>query len=439
MYLWGVGRSVEALESAATAVAMLEAAPPGPALATAYTHLASMRMLAREVPGAIEAGGRAIELAERFGEHEQLSRALNAVGAAQWFSDPDQAPLTLGRSLEVAKEHGYDQMAAIAMTNLGSGAGEIRRYALADRWLRDAIAWSAERDLDSNRRYASAWLARCHFEQGRWSEAGTTVARLAAEGVAMPPTRIVALTVLGRLRTRRGDPDARAPLEEAWELATQTGDLQRTWPVAAGRAEQAWLDGRPAAVPGLVAEPFELACRLGHEWAIGELGFWLWRVGGQPGPPAGAAGPCTLQMAGDWRAAAAAWRALGCPYEQALALADSTAQDDLLAALDLLERLGARPAADTVAARLRGLGVRRRPRRPRRATLANPAGLTARELDVLALLGQGLRNADIAGRLHIAEKTVDHHVSAILAKLGVRSRQEATRAATARGIVPGDG
>jgi hypothetical protein len=137
-------------------VAMLEAAPPGPALATAYTHLASMRMLAREVPGAIEAGGRAIVLAERFGEHEQLSRALNAVGAAQWFSDPDQAPLTLGRSLEVAKEHGYDQMAAIAMTNLGSGAGEIRRYALADRWLRDAIAWSAERDLDSNRRYASA-------------------------------------------------------------------------------------------------------------------------------------------------------------------------------------------------------------------------------------------------------------------------------------------
>jgi hypothetical protein len=310
---------------------MLEAAPPGPALATAYTHLASMRMLAREVPGAIEAGGRAIELAERFGEHEQLSRALNAVGDAQWFSDPDQAPLTLGRSLEVAKEHGYDQMAAIAMTNLGSGAGEIRGYALADRWLRDAIAWSAERDLDSNRRYASAWLARCHFEQGRWSEAGTTVARLAAEGVAMSPTRIVALTVLGRLRTRRGDPDARAPLEEGWELATQTGDLQRTWPVAAGRAEQAWLDGRPAAVPGLVAGPLELARRLGHEWAIGELGFWRWRVGGQPGPPAGAAGPYGLQMAGDWRAAASAWRALGCPYEQALALADSAAQDDAFA------------------------------------------------------------------------------------------------------------
>jgi DNA-binding CsgD family transcriptional regulator len=439
-FLWGVGRSAEALESAASGVAVLEeVAPAGPALAGAYTWLALRRMLNRDIPGAIEAGGRAIELAERFGQPEHLSRALNAVGSAQWFSDPEQAPLTLGRSLQVAREHGYDQLAANAMGNLGSGAGEIRRYALADHWLREAISWCTERDLDANRRYAQAWLARCHFEQGRWSEAGTTVASFAAERLAMPPSRIVALTVLGRLRTRRGDPDARAPLEEAWELAVRTGDLQRTWPVAAGRAEHAWLTGQPPALPDLVAEPFALARRLGHEWAIGELGFWLWRAGALDTPPAGAARPYALQMAGDWRAAAEAWQQLGCPYEHALALADSDAERDLLAALDQLERLGARPAADAVAARLRELGVRRRPRRPRRATLANPAGLTARELEVLGLLGADLRNADIAARLHISEKTVDHHVSAILAKLGVRTRREATQVAVARGIGPQDG
>ena len=221
---------------------------------------------------------------------------------------PRPGALTLGRSLEVAWEHGHDQLAAIAMSNLGSGAGEIRRYPLADRWLGEAVAWCAERDLDANLRYVNAWLARCHFEQGRWCEAGTAAASLAGELVTMTPSRIVALTVLGRLRARRGDPDALAPLEEAWELAARTGDLQRTWPVAAGRAELAWLSGQAAAVPGLVAGPFELARRLGHGWAVGELGFWLWRVGERPGPPAGAARPYRLEMAGDWRAAAGAWR-----------------------------------------------------------------------------------------------------------------------------------
>jgi DNA-binding NarL/FixJ family response regulator len=70
---------------------------------------------------------------------------------------------------------------------------------------------------------------------------------------------------------------------------------------------------------------------------------------------------------------------------------------------------------------------------------ARPAGLTARELKVLALLGEGLRNADLAAHLHISEKTVDHHVSAILAKLGVRSRREAARVAAQRQLLHGDG
>ncbi|HEV3013036.1 MAG TPA: helix-turn-helix transcriptional regulator, partial [Actinomycetota bacterium] len=142
--------------------------------------------------------------------------------------------------------------------------------------------------------------------------------------------------------------------------------------------------------------------------------------------PADAAEPCRLQLAGEWARAAERWRELGSPYEAALALADADQEAPLRRALDELQRLDAQPAADLVARRLRELGVRRLPRGPRRATAANPAGLTARELEVLPLVEAGLRNAEIAGRLHISEKTVDHHVSAILAKLGVRSRREAS-------------
>jgi DNA-binding CsgD family transcriptional regulator/tetratricopeptide (TPR) repeat protein len=430
-YLWHAGRNGEAWRDANTAVALLEPAGPGPALAAAYSRLALLHMLARDVDGAIAAGTRGAELSERFNPHE-LSRALNAVGTAQWFRDPDLAPATLERSLAAAKALGDDHAAAAALVNLGSGAGEVRRYALADRWLHDTIAWCVERDVDATGDYALAWLARSHFEQGRWTEAGTVAAAVAAKP-STTPTRIVSLSVLGRLRTRRGDPDAAGPLEAAWAEARRTGDLQRLWPAAAGRAEAAWLAGAPLdAIPALVSETFDLAVRLGHEWAVGELGCWLWRAGELPGPPAGAARPYALQIAGDWRLAADAWRDLGCPFERALALADGDDEAALLVALRLLGELGARPAGDAVARRLRGLGVRRLPRRPRAVTLANPAGLTAREIEVVGLLGGNLSNADIAHRLHIAEKTVDHHVSAILAKLGVRSRREV--AATAAGL-----
>ena len=151
--------------------------------------------------------------------------------------------------------------------------------------------------------------------------------------------------------------------------------------------------------------------------------------------PAGAAAkPYALSIAGDWRGAAACWRELGCPYEAALALADAEDPDALRESHEQLLGLGAARAAAIVARRLRELGVRGLPRGPRARTRANPAGLTARELEVLALLVEGMRNAEIAERLVVSTKTVDHHVSAVLRKLGVRTRGEAVAEAGRLGI-----
>ncbi|MBA2666791.1 MAG: response regulator transcription factor, partial [Trueperaceae bacterium] len=99
-------------------------------------------------------------------------------------------------------------------------------------------------------------------------------------------------------------------------------------------------------------------------------------------------------------------------------------------------RLGARPAAAGVAKRLRDAGAKGIRRGPRPSTQANAARLTTRELEILQIVAEGLSNADVAARLHLSVRTVDHHVSSILAKLDVANRTEAVRAAGRLDLVP---
>jgi DNA-binding CsgD family transcriptional regulator len=230
---------------------------------------------------------------------------------------------------------------------------------------------------------------------------------------------------LGRLRARRGDPATWEPLDDALRLAEPSGELQRLGWVAVARGEAAWLEGRFEACIEATELAFEIA-RHSEAWLVlGELAVWRRRAGLDEPAPAGAAGPYATQLAGDWRSAAAQWTELGAPYEAALALADSDDEDALRQALDELQQLGAAPAAAIVARRLRSQGARGLPRGPRARTRANPANLTPREMEILALVAEGRRNGDIAERLFLSQKTVSHHVSAILRKLDVKTRGEA--------------
>jgi DNA-binding CsgD family transcriptional regulator len=165
------------------------------------------------------------------------------------------------------------------------------------------------------------------------------------------------------------------------------------------------------------------------------MAHWMWRSTGSSELPQDMYTPYALQITGKWRAAAEYWERVGCPYEQALALADGDEQAQR-AALAIFERLGAHPLVERVRQHLLEMGVRGVPRGPRPTTRGNPLGLTNRQLEVAMLLAEGLPNAEIADRLSTSPKTVEHHVSAVLAKLGVRSRAEAVRAAHQLELVP---
>jgi DNA-binding CsgD family transcriptional regulator len=420
------GRNPEAEGEMRAALELVAGLPPASATLAVLTMHAYLRMLERDVRIAIDEGGKALALARRIGDVDSEIMLLNTIGAAMLVDDDAAGIEVLERSRALAQERGRDHQVANAFGNLGSACGEVHRFAEARGYLEGGIAYARARDLDSHLHYQGSWLALTQLYLGCWSDCADTARPVLASASAI--ARIMALLAMGRLRARRGDPGAWQALDEALHLADSSRTLQRLAPVHAARAEAAWLEGEDGAAAREATACWNLALEKRHAWFVGELAYWRWKGGQLSAAPAIAARPFALQIEGRWREAAAEWRARACPYEEARALAEGDVQARL-EAVRIFTELGARPAAERARQSLRASGVRRIPRGPRASTKAHPAGLTAREMQIVALLREGLTNAEIAARLHISPKTVDHHVSAVLAKLGVESRREAAKAA----------
>lgn len=407
------------------AVDLLEPLGPTRELAAALAHLALNRMVARALPEARRLARRSVELAEQLGDTPSLVSALQALGCAELLDGGSPSAQHLHRAIELARDGRLHAQLGQAHANLVSATGEARWYAESAKAAEEALAYFVAQDLDLHADYARAWQARCLFEQGRWSQATTSVdAILGAPSSPGGIAAIVAHTVRGRIRARRGDPDVWSPLDHAKRIADTTQSLQRIAPVAAARAEALWLSGRTDDGRSGLIEAYELALARANPWAIGELGLWMWRHRLTDQIPPMAAKPYLLQVQGAFTEAGDLWTDLGCPYEAAEAWSDSDDPVTVRRALDSFTELGAAPGRQRAARQLRRLGVLRIPRGPRTTTAADPAGLTAREREILSWIRGGYTDSEIAGRLHLSVKTVEHHVSAVLRKTNSRSRRQ---------------
>jgi DNA-binding CsgD family transcriptional regulator/tetratricopeptide (TPR) repeat protein len=433
---WWSGNRLAALDAAREAVTVLEAVGDVRLLGMAYSSLSQLHAMAADSAEAIEWGERAIALAREANDAAILSHALNNVGVARWNQRDPRGSELIAESLRVALAANEIDHACRAYVNIIWNLIEDLRLPEAERYLSAGMELADCAEHRFALTYMYAELAILKLRAGRWDEA-VRAAEVAVE--AQPLSRCPALVVLGLVQVRRGRTGGDELLAEAWRLAVELGELQRTGPAVVALAEAAWLGGGDGArVVELLETVHAEAVDRDARQLQAESSFWLTRFGRQAWVPGRTDRPYELLAAGRWREAAQAWQAAGCPYEYASALADSPEPTELLLALGELDALGAEPLARRVRARLRDAGVARIPRGPNDGTRRNPAGLTDRQVEVLRLLGENRTNVEIAERLVVSVRTVEHHVAAVLAKLGAPSRRAAAARAVELGVTSPD-
>ena len=406
-----------------------------PLLGHAFATQATLAMQAADFGQAATLIAQGREIAGRAHD-PTLDVRLNLIeGCCNVYTGHDHAREALLTMVRSAPEH-YDEIYSSAYSNLVYADVEQRRFDQAAELFDVVIPLSVERDLPICRVWQVGSRGRLGLLTGDWDQALVDADDVLA-GPSAPLARTWPLLVRSLVSLRR-DGEGADGIDKAWQLAHRFGEPLRVLPAAAAVAERAWFSG-------IRDDRLDACWRLlsttpadGLEWARGDLAVWLHRLDPTFESEAlaeGVAEPYRLLLEGNFEGAASEFTRLSTPYEAALALVDSGDVSLARTGLETLDRLGAAAVAAKLRRDLRSTGLTAVPAKRRSTTLANSAGLTTRQLEVLQLIGEGLTNAELAQRLYLSIKTVDHHVSAVLTKLQVSTRRDAARRARELGLL----
>jgi DNA-binding CsgD family transcriptional regulator/tetratricopeptide (TPR) repeat protein len=429
---WRLCRGSESVAAMARSIELLEPLGDDVELARALSAVAFDHW--DDDPGLTETMLlRARAMADRLGDPALRSDVLNNYSFFQFTSRRDWVP-AMREALAIALESQSEGQAGRAYANAYTFFAGQYRFAEGERWWRDGIAYCDERDIATYATCLRGHRAIALLDLGRWDEAMTLAERVLATE-ASPVNLLTSQMTSGLVLARRGLPGALDVLDDAVAEADNLAEAAWIGNTRLARAEVYWLGGRDAdAVADLLVVR---AAMEGIEYILdAQLSVWELRLLGRACPATPAPGPWATSLAGDHAGAAVHWERLGCGYQAALCLYDTDDEEHLREAITRFEALGAEAAAQRTRRKMKELGLRAVPTGARASTRRHPLGLTRREDEVLLLLCEGLSNEEIAERLVLSSRTVDHHVSAVLGKVGVSSRGAAAAQARRMGLVP---